>query len=182
MRRRQFLLSSLLVAAAPASAQGYLKRWPAPAVPADPDRLKPWDGVVTPPLELDDLEGKPHRLADYRGKVVLINFWATWCKPCRDEMPSIERLRVALEKRPFAVLAVNVGEGPGAARTFAASLPLGFPLLLDRDTRASRAWGARILPATFVVDAGGVARLSYFGELDWAKPEVREQVEKLLPQ
>ena len=165
MRRRQFLLSTLLLAAAPRA-------------PAQP--LKPWAGVITPPLELADVEGKTHRLADYRGRVVLVNFWATWCKPCRDEMPSIERLRASLQGQPFTVLAVNVGESAEKAREFAATMPLGFPLLLDRDTRTSRAWGARILPATFLIGPDGVARLSYLGELDWAAPGVRAQVEKLM--
>jgi len=165
MRRRQFLTSTLLLAVAARAA-------------AQP--LKPWGGVVTPPLELADLDGKTHRLADYRGQVVLVNFWATWCKPCRDEMPSIERLRAALQGRPFAVLAVNVGESAEKARGFAASMPLGFPLLLDRDMKASRAWGARVLPATFVLGPDGVARYSHLGELDWAQPEVRAQMEKLM--
>jgi peroxiredoxin len=166
MRRREFLLSSLLLAAAGRAAAQ------AP--------LKPWTGVATPPLELADADGKTHRLADYRGKAVLINFWATWCAPCREEMPSIEKLRAALAGRPFAVLGVNVGESAKAVKDFHATLPLGFPLLLDRDTRTSRAWGARILPATFLVDTKGVARYSYFGELDWAQADVRATVEKLM--
>ena len=165
MRRRQFLLSTLALAAGGAAAQ---------------PPLKPWAGVVTPPLELDDLEGKTHRLADYRGKTVLINFWATWCTPCREEMPSIERLRAQLAGKPFVVLGVNVGESAAAARKFAATMPLGFPLLLDRDVRASRAWGARVLPATFLIGPDGVARYSYFGELDWSHAEVRAAVEKLM--
>lgn len=166
MHRRKFLLSSLLLAAAGrASAQ----------VP-----LKPWPGVVTPPLELADVDGKTHHLADYRGKAVLVNFWATWCEPCRQEMPSIEKLRAALAGRPFAVLAVNVGESADKARAFAATMPLGFPLLLDRDTKASRAWGARVLPATFLIGPDGVARYSYFGELDWAHADVRAVIEKLM--
>jgi len=166
MRRRQFLLSTIFFAAAGRAA-------------AQPP-LKPWAGVVTPPLELADLEGKTHRLADYRGKVVLLNFWATWCAPCREEMPSIERLRVQLAGKPFAVLAANVGESAEKAREFAATMPLGFPLLLDRDTRVSRAWGARLLPATYLIGPDGVARFSYFGELDWAKPDVRAVLEKLM--
>lgn len=166
MRRRQFLISTLLLAAAGRAAAQ--------------QPLKPWAGVVTPPLELADLDGKTHRLADYRGKAVLLNFWASWCAPCREEMPSIERLRAQLAGRPFAVLAVNVGESADAARAFAATMPLGFPLLLDRDTRASRAWGARVLPATYLVGPDGVARFSYFGELDWAKPDVRAVLERLM--
>src|SRR5215203_706263 len=105
MRRREFLVSSLLLAAAGRAAAQ--------------QPLKPWPGIVTPSLELADVEGKTHRLADYRGKAVLLNFWATWCEPCREEMPSIERLRAQLAGRPFAVLAVNVGESAEKARAFA---------------------------------------------------------------
>ena len=88
---------------------------------------------------------------------------------------------MALEGKPFVVLAVNVGESSRAARAFADKLSLGFPLLLDRDTRAARAWKARVLPASFVIDAQGAIRYSYYGDLDWAAPEVREKIEALLP-
>jgi peroxiredoxin len=165
MRRRQFLISSLALACATRAA-------------AEP--LRPWSGIATPPIELNDVDGKAHRLADYRGKVVLVNFWATWCEPCREEMPSIERLREKLAQRPFVVLAVNVGESASAARKFAATLPLGFPLLLDADTKTSRAWGARVLPATFVVGPDGVARYMYYGALDWSQPDVVATIEKLI--
>ena len=70
--------------------------------------------AAAPPLELADTNGAMHRLADYRGKVVLVNFWATWCEPCRDELPTIERLRAALAGRPFVILSVQMG---GSART-----------------------------------------------------------------
>jgi thiol-disulfide isomerase/thioredoxin len=96
--------------------------------------LKPWPGVITPALSLSDLEGKPHRLADYRGKVVLVNFWATWCVPCREEMPSIERLRTSLAGRPFVVLAVNLAEPESRIRKFLEAVPVGFPA--DRESLA----------------------------------------------
>jgi thiol-disulfide isomerase/thioredoxin len=143
--------------------------------------LKPWSGGATPALELSDPEGAAHRLADYRGKVVLVNFWATWCVPCREEMPSMEALRKTLEGKPFVVLAVNVGEGARAARDFGQKLSLGFPLLLDRDTRTAKAWSARVLPASFVVGPDGKIRYSYFGEIDWSSAEVRARIESLLP-
>ncbi len=151
----------------------------AAVAPAQP--LKPWAGGATPPIELEDLDGAVHRLADYRGKVVLVNFWASWCAPCRVEMPTIERLRRALEGKPFAVLAVNVGEGARAARGFAEKVPVGFPLLLDRDTRVTKAWGARILPASYVVGPDGAVRYSFFGELDWSSDRVRATIEALMP-
>ncbi len=171
----------LAAAAGPAGAQGYLRSLPAgPATPARVPELKPWEGVVTPPLELADLEGKTHRLADYRGKVVLVNFWATWCAPCRDEMPSIERLRSSLAGRPFAVLAVNVGETERAAREFLVKMPLKFTILLDRSVQTTRAWGARILPASYLVAPNGAIRYSYFGELDWARDDVALTITRMM--
>ena len=143
--------------------------------------LKPWTGGPPAALELQDLDGKRHRLQDYRGQVVLVNFWATWCGPCRAEMPSMERLRTAMQGRPFAILAVNVGESGRVAREFAQQLPVSFTVLLDADTRTTRAWGARVLPASFVVGPDGRVRYSHFGELDWSSDSVRLRIEALLP-
>ena len=148
---------------------------------ANAQALKPWTGGGAPALELADAEGVVHKLADYRGKVVLVNFWATWCAPCRAEMPSMERLRVALQGRPFEILAVNVGETPRVARAFAEGLPVKFTILMDRDTRAAKAWRARVLPASFVLGPDGAIRYAHLGDLDWASAPVRAQIEALLP-
>jgi peroxiredoxin len=142
--------------------------------------LKPLGGAAAPALELASLDGAEHRLQDYRGRVVLVNFWATWCEPCREEMPSIERLRRSLDARRFAVLAVNVGEGPRAAGDFAEKMGLGFTFLLDRDTKVSRSWGARVLPATFVVGPDGKLRYGYYGAIDWSRADVRKAIAGLM--
>jgi len=150
------------------------------ALPAAAQELKPSPPTPAPSLELVDLQGTRHRLADYRGKVVLVNFWATWCVPCREEMPSIERLRASLEGRPFAVLAVNLAEPEARIHKFLEAVPLRFPVLLDRDAKAARAWQAKLLPATYIVGPDGAIRYRHLGELDWSKPEVRRVIVGLM--
>jgi hypothetical protein len=95
-------------------------------------------------------------------------------------MPSIERLRKSLEGKRFAVLAVNVGEGPNAVREFTKKVPLGATILLDRDISTSRAWGARLLPATFIVGPDGAVRYLHYGALDWSREDIRATIAKLL--
>ena len=151
------------------------------ALPASAQALKQWKGGATPALQLQDVDGKLHRLADYRGKVVLLNFWATWCAPCREEMPSMQSLRESLEGRPFAVLAVNVGEGERAARDFGDKMALRFPILLDRDMTTTRAWSARVLPASYVIGPDGKVAYSYLGAIDWSSPQVKSALERLMP-
>ena len=142
--------------------------------------LKPWEGGATPPLAVEDLQGKTHSLADYRGKVVLVNFWATWCEPCRAEMPSIDRLRSSLKGKPFVVLAVNMAEPLSRIEKFTATTPLGFPLLRDRDGSASKSWKAKLLPASYLIGRDGRIHYVAYGELDWTSAPVRARVEELL--
>ena len=156
----------------------FLASLPARAV----GELKPWSGGETPALELTDVTGTRHRLQDYRGKVVLLNFWATWCAPCREEMPSIGMLKKKLAGRPFVVLAVNVDEPESRVNNYLAQLPLDFPTLLDPGGRTSKAWKVRILPASFLIAPNGRIRYTITGELDWANEHVLRIVTELLPQ
>ena len=151
------------------------------AMPVAAQQLKPWSGGATPALELRDVEGRLHRLADYRGKVVLVNFWATWCEPCREEMPSMNRLRASLAGQPFEVLAVNLAESETRIRRFVEQLPLGFAVLMDRDSAVARAWQARVLPISFLVGPDGRIRYSAVGELDWNEERVRKLIISLFP-
>jgi thiol-disulfide isomerase/thioredoxin len=144
--------------------------------------LKPWSGGETPALALRDLQGQERRLEEFRGKAVVINFWATWCEPCRDELPSLDRLKTHFAGAPLEVLAVDVGEGEARVRDFLKSAPVKFPVLLDRDGKAQREWGVRGLPTTFVLDPSGRIRYSFVGERDWSDEEVKSAVRALLPQ
>jgi len=110
-------------------------------------------------FELQDIDGNTHRLSDYRGKALIVNFWATWCPPCREEMPSMQRAWEKLEQEGILMLAVNVGEDDDTIFQFTANYPVEFPLLMDRDSTVIGEWPVRGLPTTFVVDPQG--RLVY---------------------
>ena len=143
--------------------------------------MQPWSGGATPPLALRDLEGREHKLADYKGKVVVLNFWATWCDPCREEMPSMQRLQDKLAGKPFAILAVDYGEGPPRVKDFLKTVPVRFTVLLDRDTSAATAWKVKVLPTTLVIDAEQKVRFVAVGDVGWDSPPIESEIVKLLP-
>ncbi len=136
--------------------------------------------LPAPTLRLPDLDDKPVDLADFRGKVVLVNFWATWCPPCRKEFPSLGRLRKLFKPADFEVLAVNVGEDPETAFSFAGSPE--FPLLFDRDSKAMARWSVKGLPTTFVVDRRGRLALRAVGGREFDDPAIVTQLRDLLKQ
>ncbi|WP_425466563.1 TlpA disulfide reductase family protein [Paracoccus subflavus] len=134
-----------------------------------------------PDVEFTDPEGGTHRLEDYRGKVVLLNFWATWCAPCREEMPSLDRLQADMGGDDFVVLAVATGRNaPEQIDRFYAETGLqNLPVLLDPRQKLSRAMGVVGLPVTVLIDREGneIARL--LGEADWASEPARQVIEQL---
>jgi len=142
--------------------------------------LKPAGSAAAQPFTLQTLGGETHQLAQYRGKVVLVNFWATWCEPCRDEMPSLQRLSEKFAAQGFEVLAVNVDEPESRVRAFLEKTPLRLTVLLDPGKAVTKAWNARILPGSYVVARDG--RLSYIavGEVDWNAALVEKQIGDLL--
>lgn len=141
--------------------------------------LAKWTGGKTAPLALADADGREHRLDDWRGKTVVVNFWATWCEPCREEMPSLDRLRTRLERNGLVVVAVNVGESPQRVARFVKDTPIAFPVLYDREGATAKSWKVRGYPTSFVIGPEGRIRYYYVGELDWARDDVVRTIEKI---
>lgn len=166
---RRLLLSSLALGSP----------WCAAAEPGH--EWRPWTpGRRVPPLELDRLDGTRWRLAEQRGRVVLANFWASWCEPCRAEMPSLARLAGERADDGLSVVAINYREGTAAIRRFFEALRLDLPVLLDRDGAAAAAWTPRIFPSTVLFDRRGAPAGVVVGEIDWNGAEARALVEPLL--
>jgi len=136
---------------------------------------------AAPTLRLEDLQGQSHSLDGFRGKVVLINFWASWCGPCIEEIPSLRELYRRMAGEPFEILAVNVKEGRFKVHKFSRLVEMPFPILLDPDGEAFAAWDAQVLPTSFLIDSQGRVREEIHGRLDWAPDEVVETIRALLP-
>ncbi len=143
-------------------------------------QVRPWSGAV-PPLMLHDLHGKPWDLAALHGRPVLLNFWATWCEPCREEMPSLQALARRHDSDALAVLMVNYRESESTIRRFLERTPLALPVLLDRDGSAARAWTSRVFPTTVLIDRSGRPRHQVVGAVDWAGDDARQWPRELLP-
>ena len=138
-------------------------------------------GDEAPNFQLRDLEGRTVSLAQFRGKVVLLNFWATWCGPCRIEMPAMEQLYRSYPRKDFEILAVSTdAQGAAVTRPFQQEMGFTFPILHDAEYRVGLMYGARTLPMTFMVDRSGVVRQKVPGARDWAAPEARELVQALM--
>ena len=143
--------------------------------------MRPYTGTAqAPELALDDLSGRHQRLRDRRGRVVLVNFWASWCPPCVEELPSLSRLYGQLHPGGLEILAVDVGESADTVRQFLRDKPTGFPVLFDPDGTALRAWKVYAFPTSFILDASGRIRYSVFGAFDWQTPEVLDSLRRLM--
>ncbi|MBI4401381.1 MAG: TlpA family protein disulfide reductase [Nitrospirae bacterium] len=176
------LLGCLLVAGAGCEA-AHTEPSAEPSVEATPiqERAGLRVGSPAPNFQLWNLDGKPVSLSQYHGKVVFINFWATWCGPCRVEMPAMELLYREFNRNDFEILAVSTDpRGLAVTRPFQEELGLTFPILHDSDFRVGIAYGARTLPMTFLVDRRGIITHRIFGARDWQSPEARQLIQKLL--
>ncbi|WP_018877177.1 MULTISPECIES: peroxiredoxin [unclassified Thioalkalivibrio] len=137
--------------------------------------------VAAPPLERPDLAGDTRRLEDYRGEVVLVNFWASWCPPCVHEMPSMQLLEDELRAEGFRILAVNLGEDEATIRRFIEDeVQTDFTILLDPDQASLNDWRAMAYPTSYVIDREGQLRYYLFGAIEWTEPGVIDQIRELL--
>ena len=176
--RRFFSALSLitLLCIAPAAAQ-----LPLPELSHELTRLS--TPIQAPDFQLEDMDGEKYSLESYRGKVVILNFWATWCPPCRREIPSMEALHQAFRDEAFAILAINEWETEDHVFAFMGQLPVepGFPILLDLDSEVATNFGVKGLPTTLLLDPQGRIVYRAVGGRDFDHPEVKKTIRALLP-
>lgn len=130
---------------------------------------------------LTDLLGNKHTLPDYRGKVVLVNFWASWCPPCIYELPELLRLKEHFADRPFEIVTINVGEKKYKVRKFIKLINFDLPVLLDTSSETFNRWGVKTLPTSFLIDSDGKTRYRIRGNPGWDNDETLSIIEGMLP-
>jgi peroxiredoxin len=126
---------------------------------------------------LKDLNEKSHTLSEYKGKIVFLNFWATWCPPCRAEMPSMQKLYTTWDSREFVMLAVDIGESREKVKAFAEENGYTFPILLDRDKKVARKYMVRGIPTTYLIGKDGNIIKKIVGSREWTLEEFYSLVE-----
>lgn len=144
--------------------------------PLNAERLT---GSRAPDFALRDLNGNYVSVSAQRGKAVVLNFWATWCPPCRDEMPSLNSLHNRFKDRGLVVLGVAAGSSGTEVRNFIKKSPLDYTVLLE-GMEASRLYNVYSIPTTFLIDKKGFIRERLAGEVDWTSPEAIRKIEELL--
>ncbi len=138
------------------------------------------DGYPAPPLALEDINGNAFDLRQARGQWVFVHFWASWCVPCRREMPAIQSMAYVMEGAPLRIVLVNTAEDEDTIWSFLAAVAPELDTLMDRDGLVTEAWRPRGLPATYLVDPGGVVRYQALGGRPWNEPVYLDFLRKLI--
>jgi len=180
-RRRFVALTAAVLVLPTAAALG----WALSGTESDPENpLTPgayaWSGGDLPDVTFTTLNGEPVTVEEFRGQLVLLNFWATWCPPCLMEMPAMQRLEQALPSTPFSVLAVNVKETREKAWRFQQLLDVHFTVLLDKTGQAGEDWNIAVYPTSYLIDPSGHIRYVAYGALEWDSDAVRQVINDLL--
>lgn len=142
----------------------------------------PSTGSIAPGFTLKSNSGKNLKLGDFRGQVVMINFWATWCGPCRQEMPHLNRLHERYHKAGFALLGINIDDQPRVAREMIQKLNVAFPVLFDTDKRVSRLYDVSAMPSSLLIDRDGRIRYIHLGYRAGYEIQYDNQIRELLKQ
>lgn len=152
------------------------------AITAQAASLPPYEGEPLPGFVLNDMQGNQHSFSRYRGKVLMVNFWATYCGPCIKEMPSMQRLKEKLSDKPFTILAVDMAEEKSTVEAFLKKhdIKVNFPILLNPEGDVVEQWMITAVPTTFIIDPKGEIRYALFGGIEWDKPDVIETINGLL--
>ncbi len=137
------------------------------------------DKPDAPAFKLIDMDDEMHKLADYKGKPVIINFWATWCPPCREELPSMNRAWEKVKDDGIEMLAINVGEDEDTIFAFSGEYPINFTVLLDESGTEINKWPIKGLPTTFVIDPEGKIIYQAVGGREWDNDSLLDKVRAL---
>lgn len=138
-------------------------------------------GDRAPEFRLPALDAAQVSLAEYRGKVVMVHFWATWCPPCVEELPTLAQLNKSMSGKDFVMLAVSVDEGGAASvAAFLRKNNVQLPVLLDPDHAVASSYGTFKFPETYVVDRGGIVRRKIIGAMDWRDPQALRMLNDIL--
>jgi thiol-disulfide isomerase/thioredoxin len=172
--RRQFLQRALAASSSAAVFQANAQGLTGPAY-----EVSPWAGPVSA-LGLVDTTGKTWQPADLRGRAVLLNFWASWCEPCRAEMPTLQQIADFYGPEKLLVLAINFKEQPARALQFAQATGVSLPVLLDLKGELARRWGVKVFPTTLSLDRLGKPRQRIQGEVDWTSAAAEKLIAPLL--
>ena len=137
-------------------------------------------GAAAPNFKLNNLDGQPVSLNDFKGKPVLINFWATRCPPCRSEMPYIQEIYEGWSGKGLVLLAINIGESPSQAKDFMQSQNLSLPVLLDRKGKVAQKYNIQGIPTTFFIDKNGIIQVKIIGAFP-SKEAIEKNLSRIIP-
>lgn len=150
------------------------------AQPPSPFAAEKLSGHKAPDFSAKDIQGNQVSLSKYKGNVVILNFWATWCPPCKVELPSLNRLNQAYKGKGLVVIGISTDKSTSAVTDFVSKNPLGFPVLIDSSLTVSRSYKVFMVPTAFIIDRKGLIVEKFFGEQDWSGAEMIKKIEELL--
>ncbi|OGW25876.1 MAG: hypothetical protein A2X59_12945 [Nitrospirae bacterium GWC2_42_7] len=163
----------LLTAMAPGSQTGLNKE---AVSPFDADKFV---NVKAPDFVLKDINGKDVALSSFKGKVVLLNFWATWCPPCKHEMPSFNKLYTEMKAQGLEIIAISTDDSISYVKDYLRKNSFDFKILMDEKRITSKQYKVFSMPTTFLIDRNGIIIEKFHGEYDWTDPEIKKKIEKL---